>query len=95
MISENSSIGYILVVDLDYPDQLHELHNDYPLAPEKFEIIQNMFSNGCSNIANKYEIKTGSANKLVPILGNKNKNVLHYRNFKLYLSLRMKLTTVL
>ena len=95
MISENSSIGYILVVDLDYPDQLHELHNDYPLAPEKFEIIQNMLSNGCSNIANKYEIKTGSANKLVPILGNKNKNVLHYRNFKLYLSLRMKLTTVL
>ena len=34
-ISENSSDGYILEVDLEYPDQLHELHNDYPLAQEK------------------------------------------------------------
>ena len=33
-VSENSSIGYILV-DLEYPDELHNLHNDYPLAPEK------------------------------------------------------------
>ena len=35
-ISENSSIGYILEVDFEYRSKLHELHNDYPLAPEKF-----------------------------------------------------------
>ena len=29
---------YVLEVDLDYLDQLHELHNDYPLAPDKMEI---------------------------------------------------------
>ena len=33
--SQNSSIGYILEVALEYPSELHHLHNDYPLAPEK------------------------------------------------------------
>ena len=32
-IGENSYGGYILEVDLEYPDELHKLH--YPLAPEK------------------------------------------------------------
>ena len=44
-IGEHSSNGYILEVDLEYPDELHELHNDYPLAPEKIEISHNMLSN--------------------------------------------------
>ena len=34
-IGEKSSIGYFLEFDLKYPDELHELHNNYPLAPEK------------------------------------------------------------
>lgn len=25
--------GYLLSVDLEYPEKLHHLHNDYPLAP--------------------------------------------------------------
>ena len=37
-INEKSDTGYILEVDLDYPDKLHELHNDYPLAPEKLAV---------------------------------------------------------
>ena len=34
-ISGKSSTGYFLEVDLKYPDELHELHNDFPLATEK------------------------------------------------------------
>ena len=94
-IEENSSIGYILKVDLNYPDDLLELHNDYPLAPERLEINHDMPSKYCSNIANEYDIKIGGVNKLVPKLGNKSKYVLHYRNLQLYLSLGMKLTKIL
>ena len=38
-INKKSDVGYILEVDLKYPNELHELHNDYPLAPEKLIII--------------------------------------------------------
>ena len=31
----NSSKGYVLEVDLEYPKELQELHNNYPLAPDK------------------------------------------------------------
>ena len=48
-ISEKSPTGYILQVDLEYPDELHVLHNDYPLAPEKR--------------ADEYEIKVGDVKK--------------------------------
>ena len=34
-VSENRSIEYICEVDLEYPDELHILHNDYPLTLEK------------------------------------------------------------
>ena len=57
-IGENSSDRYILEVELKYPDKLHELDNDYPLAPEKLEISCNMLSNYCSSsITHKYGIK--------------------------------------
>ena len=42
-IGENSSIGYILEVDLNYLDDVHELHNDYALVSKKLEISQKMY----------------------------------------------------
>ena len=32
---EDAKNGWILEVDLEYPAELHEEHNSYPLAPEK------------------------------------------------------------
>ena len=94
LINDKSPIGYFLEVDLEYPEELHELHNDFPLAPEKIAVSSDMLSNYCKKIADKYEIKVGDVKKLIPNLGNKTNYVVHYRNLQLYLSLGMKLTKI-
>ena len=91
-ISEKSSMGYILKVFLEYPNELHILHNDYPLAPEKLAIPYDTLSDYCKRIADEYEIKVGDVEKLIANLGDKTNYVLRYRNFQLYSSLGMKLT---
>ena len=90
-ISENRSIGYDLEVDLEYCKELHGLHGGYPLCPEKIEVNSNMLSKYCHYIANKYGIKVGGVEKLIPNLGDKFKYVVHYKNLQYYLSLGMRL----
>ena len=34
-VSKDDDTGYILEASLKYPEKLHDMHNDYPLAPEK------------------------------------------------------------
>ena len=92
--TEDSKKGLILEVDLAYPEELHDLHNDYPLAPEKVKVTKNMLSDYCQKIASKYNISTGLVHKLIPTLSNKEKYVLHYRNLQLYTDLGLKLTKV-
>ena len=70
-VREKSQIGYILEVDFEYPDELHLLHNDYPLAPEKLAILYGMLSDYCKKIADRYGIKVGDVMKLIPNLCNK------------------------
>ena len=73
---------YVLEVDVEYTDELHDLHNDYPLAPEKLEISNDMLSKYCSDISKKYGKKVGGVNKLIQKLGSKSKYVVHYRNLQ-------------
>ena len=42
--NKNSSKSCVLEGDLEYPKALCELHNDYPLAPNKIEIKREMVS---------------------------------------------------
>ena len=86
-ISEKSSIGYILEVD-----ELHVLHNDYPLGPEKLAIPYDVLSDYCEKITDEYEVKVGHVKKSIPNLGNKTSYVLYYKNLQLYLALGIKLT---
>ena len=93
-ICKKSLTRYLLEVDLEYPDELHKLRNDYPLAPKKLAFSSDMLSNYYKKIADKYEIKVGDVKKSIPILGNKTNHVVHHRSLPLYLSLGMKLTKI-
>ena len=93
-IKSNSSTGYILEVDLEYPQELHDIHNDYPLAPEKINIPKEWLSDYSLEIANAHNITTGTVKKLVPNLMNKNNYVIHYRNLQQCLELGMKLKKI-
>ena len=66
-----------LEVDLEYPKELHQLHNDYPLAPDKIEIKEEMLSNYQLHIGDFYDIPIGNVNKLVPNFFVKEKYVLN------------------
>ena len=94
LYKEDSKKGLILEVDLKYPEDLHDLHNDYPLAAEKIKVKEKMLSKYCKKISNKYNISTGIVYKLIPTLSNKEKYVLHYRNLQLYLDLGMEINKV-
>ena len=90
----DSKKGLIVEVDLEYPQELHDLHNDYPLAPEKVKVSKNMLSGYCKRIAEKYNISIGLVSKLIPTLRDKKEYVLHYCNLQLYLDLGLKIKKV-
>jgi hypothetical protein len=50
---EKSDIGYTLEVDLHYPKELHDLHNDYPLAPERYKPEGSFCENLCGTFYDK------------------------------------------
>ena len=90
--------GFIREVDLLYsvPNDdcatkaLHDLHNDYPLAPEHLLITENLLSPFCKSFNQKhFECK-----KLCPNLYDKIKYVTHIKNLKLYKRLGMTVTKI-
>ena len=50
LIIEKSPIGYFLEVDLEYPNELHELHNVYQLATEKLAVSSDILSRYCTKL---------------------------------------------
>ena len=78
--------SYILEVDLDYPETLHDAHNAYPLAPERMVVPKEWLSDYQHDLLGDGVAPT-EVEKLVPNLHNKDRYVLHYRNLQLYIYL--------
>ena len=91
---ENAKNGWILEVDLEYPPELHEEHNSYPLAPEKKVVKKEWMSDYQNKLMEDLELKHSDSVKLLLTLEDKNNYVVHYRNLQFYLKQGMKLKRV-
>ena len=91
---ENARNGWILEVDLEYPAELHEEHNSYPLAPEKKVVKKKCMSDYQKRLMKVLELKPPDSEKVLLTLENKNNYVVHSRNLQFYLKQGMKLTRV-
>ena len=87
----DSKTGYILEADLEYPRQLHDLHSDCPLAPERLHVTGEMLSPYSRHLHDQLDIGR-STSKLVPNLQHKTGYVIHHRNLQQCVDLGMKLT---
>jgi len=94
-INTESKFGFILEVDMDYPKHLHELHSNFPLAPENIEVtfdnLSDFSKQALLNLENKPRYKDV---KLVATLYNRMNYVVHFKNLKLYLQLGLKLRKI-
>ena len=95
--TDEDEVGYILEVDLEYPKELHDLHKDYPLAPEIMTINENMLSPVQKEIHRYFYQKEASdekTNKLILNVMDKKKYVLHISALQFYLQHGLKLKKV-
>ena len=86
--------GWILEVDLEYPEELQDLHNDYPLAPEKRSTEPWKMSEYQRRLMADLGLEPPNTDKLVLTLEDKEKYVTHYKNLQFYLSQGMRLKKV-
>ena len=91
---ENTKYGWILEVDLEYPAELHEEHNSYPLSLEKKVVKKERMSEYQKRLMEDLELKPPDSKKLLLTLEDKNNYVVHYRNLQFYLKQGMKLKRV-
>jgi len=91
---ENDKHGWILEVDLEYPAELHEEHNSYPLAPEKKAVKKEWMSDYQKGLMKDLDLKPPDSKKLLLTLHDKKNYVVHYRNLQFYLKQGMKLKRV-
>lgn len=94
-IDTEQTVGFILEVDLSYPEHLHEAHSNFPLAPENILVeFNNLSPYSKRSLVRSTGKKKYSDCKLSATFHDRKNYVLHFKNLKLYLTLGMKLLTV-
>ena len=89
-LCDDSEDGYNYEVNLHYPTELHNQHDDYPLAPESLVIAREIYSPTQQSVFPE----SIPQKKLTPNLRDKTRCVVHYRNLKLYVQLGLVISKV-
>ena len=92
--ANDSELGFVLEVDLDYPDALHNMHKDFPPAPTKKKIDRNMLSEYQMGLLNQACNRRVTPPKLVQTLFAKKNYTVHCITLKLYVDLGLKVTKI-
>ena len=91
LLNQNKNQNILhLEIDLEYPKESQELHNDCRLAPDEIEIKTEMLSEYQLKIADLNNIHHDNVKKLVFNFSDKEKYVIHYEDLQLYLILGLK-----
>ena len=96
-VAPDSDHGYIIECDLDYPEELHDAHDSYPLAPEHIRIKPEDLSDYTKNLAEQCGIGLETLRelrKLCLTLKDKKHYVTHYLNLQFYVKHGMKLRKI-
>ena len=87
--------------DIEYPEELHDIHNDYPVVPEKLVVDDNFKDlKYCEEIRAKFEkdynfkLNKSKAPKLISSLTTKKNYIVHARLLKYYLKLGLKIKPI-
>ena len=91
-MEDDAGMGYAYEIDGKYPNELHDLHADLPLLPERLEIEEGMFTDFMKEMWPEEDKKGGV--RLTPNLYDKKNYVVHYKQLKFALRHGFILTKV-
>ena len=91
---DDAKYGYIVECTLEYPENLHKKHREFPLAPHQHVIAPDDLSVYQDNCHDILGTKPKKEKKMTATFLKREKYVTHYQNLKLYVKLGMKVTRI-
>ena len=95
-VNPDGDTGYVLEVDLNYPENIKNETSDLPLAPTHENIVKEQLSPYMKDVMSRLQIPENSlkGRRLCLTQENKTHYVVHIRNLQLYLELGLQLGKV-
>ena len=88
---DDNEFGYFIECDLEYPAEIKEKTENFPLCPYQTKADPNLFSEYMNSVKQPNYKPT---EKLMCDLTNKYNYMMHYRMFKFYTQIGMKVTKI-